>query len=258
MMDGRPITLRSDAEVAAIREAGRVLAAVHLMIRAEARPGVATARLDKLAEEIIRGAGAEPSFKGYAPPGRRPFPATLCTSIDSEIVHGIPGPRALREGEILSVDVGAKLDGFHADAALTVPVGEVDEDALALIRVTAESLELAIAQVRDGNRIGDIGAAVQGHVEAAGYSIVRDFVGHGIGRELHEAPEIPNFGHRGFGPRIKPGMVLAIEPMVNEGGWRIVELDDGWTAVTADGSRSAHFEHTVAATHDGQIVLTLP
>ena len=258
MIDARPITLRSAAELELMREAGRVVAEVHTMIRAEAREGVTTGRLDSLAEELIRSRGGEPSFKGYRPPGRTPYQATLCTSIDNEIVHGIPGSRKLRQGQILSVDVGVKLNGYHGDAALTIPIGEASEEAERLIRVAEESLFLGIGQVRVGNRVSDIGSAVQAHVETAGFNVVREMVGHGIGKALHEPPEVPNFGRPGFGPRIRAGMVFAIEPMVNTGDWRLRELDDGWTAVTADGSLSAHWEHTVAATEEGPVILTLP
>lgn len=258
MIKAGPIMLRSDAELAAMREAGRIVAEVHAMIRGLARPGTTTAELDRRAEELIRSSGGEPAFKGYQPPGRSPYPATLCTSVDDEIVHGIPTDRQLEEGQVLSVDVGVKLGGYFGDAALTVPIGAVSEQAEQLIEVTEESLRRGIEQMRVGKRVSDIGAAVQAHVEAAGFSVVRDFVGHGIGNRLHEPPEIPNFGRPGFGPRIQPGMVFAIEPMVNTGGWRMRELEDGWTAVAADGSLSAHFEHTVAATEDGPMLLTVP
>ena len=258
MIDARPINIRTPKEIEAMREAGRIVGEVHEMIRREARPGVTAGELDAKAEEIIRSRGAVPSFLGYQPHGRTPYPASLCTSIDNQIVHGIPGERVLREGEILSVDVGAKLGDYHGDAALTVPIGEVSEEAAQLMRVTEESLYKGIEQVHPGKRISDIGAAVQAHVEAAGFSVVREFVGHGIGKDMHEPPEIPNFGQPGFGPRIIAGMVFAIEPMVNAGGWRMRELEDGWTAVTADGSLSAHFEHTVAVTENGPVILTLP
>jgi methionyl aminopeptidase len=257
MIDARPITLRSNVEIEAMKRAGRIVAEVLAMIRAEAQPGVATGDLDAEAERIIRGHGAVPAFKGYQPPGRKPFPSTLCTSIDDEIVHGIPGKRKLEAGQILSVDVGVKLDDHHGDAALTVPVGSVSAQAERLMRATEESLHEGIGKVQVGNRVSDIGAAVQAHVEAAGFSVVREFVGHGIGTRLHEPPEIPNFGRPGFGPRIQAGMAFAIEPMVNAGGWRMRELEDGWTAVTADGSLSAHFEHTVAATENGPLILTV-
>jgi methionyl aminopeptidase len=258
MIDARPINLRTPSEIEAMRQAGRVVAEVHELIRREACPGISTGELDAMAEELILSRGGTPSFKGYQPHGRTPYPASLCTSINEQIVHGIPGERVLREGEILSVDVGVKLRGYHGDAALTVPIGRVSDEAARLIRVTEESLLNAIGQMRVGNRVSDIGATVQKHVEAAGFSVVREFVGHGIGKEMHEPPEVPNFGRPGFGPRIMAGMVFAIEPMVNAGGWRMRELEDGWTAVTADGSLSAHFEHTVAATVDGPRILTLP
>ena len=257
MMFPRPITLRSDSEIKTMREAGRIVALVHQMIRENAKPGVTTGELDAEAENLIRDHGAIPSFKGYAPHGKIPYPGTLCTSINDEIVHGIPGKRVLKEGEILSVDVGAYFKGYHGDAALTVPIGEVDSESRRLMDVTEKSLEAAIKQVQVGNRISDLGHAVQTVVENAGFSVVRDFVGHGVGRDLHEPPEIPNFGKPGFGPRIKAGMVFAIEPMVNIGSWRMKELKDGWTVVTADGSLSAHFEHTVAATKNGPKILTL-
>jgi methionyl aminopeptidase len=241
-----------------MRKAGRVVAQVHQMIRDEAQPGITTGELDRKAETIIRSAGGVPSFKGYAPHGRRPYPGTLCTSVNEEVVHGIPGKRKLVEGQILSVDVGVYLDGYHGDAALTVPIGTVDEEALRLMDITRRALETAIEQVVVGNRISDIGVAVQTTAEAAGFSVVREFVGHGIGTSLHEPPEIPNYGKPGFGPRIKSGMVFAIEPMVNAGSWKVKEREDGWTAVTADGSLSAHFEHTVAVTDSGPRILTLP
>lgn len=258
MIVPRPIDIRSSDELDLMREAGRVVGRVHQMIREEARPGITTGELDRRAEAIVRQAGGVPSFKGYAPHGRTPYPGTLCTSIDDEIVHGIPGNRKLEEGQILSVDVGVILSGYHADAALTVPIGEVSEQARRLLAVTDAALAAGIEQMRPGNRVSDIGAAVQSVVEAAGFSVVRELVGHGVGKALHEPPEVPNFGRPGFGPRIKAGMVFAIEPMVNVGTWRMKELDDGWTAVTTDGSLSAHFEHTVAATDDGPMILTLP
>lgn len=254
----RPIILRSKAELLAMREAGRIVGEVHQLVRETAAAGMTTGELDRLAETMIRSRKGIPSFKGYAPFGKSPFPACLCTSIDNEIVHGIPGKRILKDGQVLSVDVGVKLGEYHGDAALTVPIGVIDEEAMRLLKVTEESLEAAIEQVRVGKRISDIGAAVQEVVENAGFSVVREFVGHGIGKNLHEPPEIPNFGKPGFGPRIQAGMVFAIEPMVNTGDWRIQELDDGWTAVTVDGGLSAHFEHTVAATDDGPMILTLP
>ena len=258
MIVPRPINIRSAEELKLMREAGQVVGRVHQMVREDARPGITTAELDRRAEAIVKDAGGIPSFKGYAPHGRTPYPGTLCTSIDDEIVHGIPGNRKLEEGQIVSVDVGVILNGYHADAALTVPIGQVSEQAQRLLEITEASLAAGIEQMRSGNRVSDIGSAIQKVVEAAGFSVVRELVGHGVGKELHEPPEVPNFGRPGYGPRIKAGMVFAIEPMVNVGTWRMKELDDGWTAVTTDGSLSAHFEHSVAATDDGPMILTLP
>ena len=215
-------------------------------------PGVTTADLDAAAETSVRAAGAEPAFKGY-----RGYPATLCASVNDQVVHGIPSQAPLREGDIVSLDMGVKLDGFFGDSAVTVPVGTVDDDVKTLLRVTQEALEKGIAQVRVGGRISDIGHAIQQHVEAHGFSVVREFVGHGIGAALHEEPQIANYGEPGRGPRLAEGMTLAIEPMVNMGKRGVKVLADGWTAVTTDGSLSAHFEHTVAVTKDGPLVMTL-
>lgn len=253
------VHLKSRGEIAAMREAGRVVANILAALREAARPGVSTGDLDELAEEMIRKAGVKSAFKGYAPGGRRPYPGVVCTSINEEIVHGIPSKRRkLRAGDIVGLDFGVVRDGWYADSAITVEVGEVSEEAKRLVRVTREALEKGIAMARPGNRVYDIGAAVQAHVEAHGYSVVRDFVGHGVGRRLHEEPQVPNYGPAGQGIRLKPGMVLAIEPMVNVGTWQVEELDDDWTAVTADGKLSAHFEHTIAVTEGDPIVLTLP
>ena len=216
-------------------------------------PGVTTADLDAAAERLVRAAGAEPAFKGY-----RGYPATLCASVNEQVVHGIPSARALVEGDIISLDMGVKLNGFFGDSAVTVPVGRISDDASALLRVTRESLDKGIGQVRPGGRVSDIGHAIQAHVEAGGFSVVREFVGHGIGASLHEEPQIANYGEPGRGPRLAEGMVLAIEPMVNLGRAAVKVLGDGWTAVTRDGSLSAHFEHTVAVTKDGPLVLTQP
>jgi len=216
-------------------------------------PGVTTAELDTFAETKIRTAGGIPAFKGY-----RGYPATICASVNDQVIHGIPSRRALAEGDVLSIDVGALLDGFYGDAAITVPVGRISNEAARLLRVTEESLYEAIAEVRIGNRVSDISHAVQRFIEAHGYSVVREFVGHGIGQSMHEEPQIPNFGKPGQGPRLADGMVLAIEPMVNTGLPGVRLLDDGWTAVTKDGSLSAHFEHTVAVTVSGPMVLTDP
>lgn len=246
------IVCRSQAELKCLREVNALVARVLDTLRVAVAPGVTTAQLDALAEKEIRAAGAVPAFKGY-----RGYPATICASINEQVVHGIPSARALREGDIISIDLGAVLGGFYGDAAVTVPVGTISENARALLRVTEESLWKAIGVVLPGARVSDIGHAVQAHVEAAGFSVVREFVGHGIGSELHEEPQIPNYGDPGRGPRLTEGMVLAIEPMVNAGDPEVKVLRDGWTAVTKDGSLSAHFEHTVAVTSEGAEILTL-
>jgi methionyl aminopeptidase len=205
------------------------------------RAGITTDELDRIAEEAIRSRGAVPAFKGY-----RSYPKTLCASVNEQVVHGIPSKRKLKDGDIIGLDLGAIVGGFYGDSAVTVPVGAVDDQAARLVRVTEEALQLGIKQAVVGNRLTDISHAIQRHVEAAGYSVVTEFVGHGIGRQLHEEPQVPNYGKPGQGPRLQPGMVLAIEPMVNMGGSAVRVLDDRWTAVTADGSWSAHFEHTIA------------
>jgi methionyl aminopeptidase len=235
-----------------MREAGRLVGEVLTELAAHVAPGVSTGDLDALAEKRIRGAGATPAFKGY-----HGYPAAICASINSEVIHGIPsGRRMLQTGDILSIDVGVALDGYFGDSAITVPVGPVTEQAAVLLRVTEESLFKAIAQVRPGARVSDIGHAVQRHIEANGFSVVREFVGHGIGQKMHEEPQIPNYGDAGRGPRLAEGMVLAIEPMVNAGKPAVKVLPDGWTAVTKDGSLSAHFEHTVAVTAGEPWILT--
>ncbi len=216
------------------------------------RPGVTTEQIDALAEQRVREAGAEPAFKGY-----HGYPATVCASVNEQVVHGIPSSRQLVEGDVVSVDMGARLDGFFGDCAVTVPVGQVSADAAGLLRVTEEALFHGIEAVKPGARVSDIGAAVQQHVEAHGFSVVREFVGHGIGTALHEEPQIANYGPGGRGPRLSEGMVLAIEPMVNAGKPGVKVLSDGWTAVTRDGSLSAHFEHTVVVTGEGCEILTL-
>jgi len=215
------------------------------------RPGITTKELDIWAEKLIRSRGAMPGFKGY-----HGFPATLCTSVNEQVVHGIPGSRVLKAGEIISVDVGVRLKGWYGDAARTYAVGRVDSETERLMRVTREALELGVAQARPDNRLSDIGHAIQTHVEAAGFSVVRDFVGHGIGRELHEAPQIPNYGEPHCGVRLKKGMVLAIEPMVNAGQFEVRVLDDKWTVVTQDGLLSSHFEYTVALSDTVAEVMT--
>jgi methionyl aminopeptidase len=221
-------------------------------LRERAQPGVSTWDLEKYIERRIAQLGARPAFKGY-----RGYPCCLCTSVNSEVIHGIPSQRYLKRGDILSLDMGVVVDGYYGDSAITVPVGEISESTQRLLRVTQEALQLAIEQARLGNRLGDVCASVQRHVEENGYSVVREFVGHGIGRELHEEPQIPNFGQPGHGPVLKQGMVLAIEPMVNAGGPEVRVLADNWTAVTADGTLSAHFEHMVAVTRNGPDILTL-
>ncbi|MRS12669.1 MAG: type I methionyl aminopeptidase [Actinobacteria bacterium] len=246
------IITKSPAELETMREAGRITAAALRLVASAVRPGVTTGELDAIAEETIRAAGAAPAFKGY-----HGFPGTLCTSVDSQVVHGIPGSRALREGEILSVDCGAIVDGYYGDSAMTFPVGTVSQEARNLMDATRRSLEAGIARCVPGMRLHDISAAVQGVAEDAGFSVVREYVGHGIGRTMHEDPQVPNYGQAGTGPTLKPGMVLAIEPMINAGRSDVRSLDDGWTVVTADGSLSAHFEHTVAITESGPMVLTL-
>jgi methionyl aminopeptidase len=246
------VILKSLQEIEKIRRACLIVADVLTGIREMVRPGVTTLALDEFAERFIREAGGKPAFKGY-----RGYPRSLCTSVNDQVIHGIPAKNAvLNSGDLLSVDVGAIVDGFYGDAAVTVPVGAVTAEAERLMRVTEESLALGIAEARPGSRLFDISAAIQQHVESHGYSVVREFVGHGIGRSLHEDPQVPNFGERGRGLRIQPGMVLAIEPMVNAGGSKTVVQEDQWTAVTADGSLSAHFEHTVAVLEDGPRVLT--
>ena len=239
------ISLKSLEEIECIRESSRIVADVLKLVGAQVRPGVTTVELDRMAEEYIRSMGAEPAFKGYGWDKSNLFPATLCMSVDEEVVHGIPGKRVLKDGELLSIDVGAKKNGFYGDGAWSFAVGEVSEEKLRLMRVTEESLLKGIEQAIAGNRVQDISHAVQQHVEAQGFSVVRDLVGHGVGRKLHEEPSVPNFGEAGTGPLLKNGITLAIEPMVNAGTWRVKVASDGWTVVTADGKPSAHFEHTV-------------
>jgi methionyl aminopeptidase len=250
------IFLKSSEEIAIMRAANVIVAAVLAELRDRVRPGVTTGELDRVAEEMTHERGAVPAFKGYEVAGRV-FPASVCVSINEEVVHGIPSERrTLRAGDIVGLDFGVCYQGFYGDAAMTVPVGGVDPEAERLMRAAREALWAGIEQVRVGNRIGQVSAAVQEHVEAQGFSVVRDFVGHGIGRRLHEEPQVPNFGSRDRGMRLRPGMVLAIEPMVNAGAPEVCIKDDGWTAVTRDGSRSAHFEHSVAVTDNGPYVLS--
>ncbi len=247
------IQRKTPDEIARMRAAGRLAAEVRDELAASIRPGVTTAELDARAGEAIARRGATSAFLGY-----RGYPGQVCVSINEEVVHGIPGPRRIAVGDLVSLDVGVRLDGWHGDTATTVMVGVSDPDTVRLVRVTEAALAAAIAQARPGNRLGDISHAVQAAVEAAGFSVVRDFVGHGIGRRLHEDPQVPNFGPAGQGPELRVGMTLAIEPMVNAGGAAVRVLDDGWTVVTRDGRPSAHVEHTVGIGPDGAEILTRP
>jgi len=250
------ITLKTPQETAKMHEAGRIVAEMLAACRAAVRPGVTTGELDRIAADVLRRHGATSNFKGYGVPVLPPFPGVICTSVNEQVVHGIPGKRRLKEGEILSIDAGAIVEGWHADAAVTVPVGEVSAQAAKLIAVTDEALRRAIGAAVVGKRLGDIGAAVQRFVEAQGLSVVRNYVGHGIGRAMHEEPQVPNYGAPERGLQIKEGLCIAIEPMVNIGGPQTRTLPDQWTVVTADGSLSAHFEHTVAVTAGDPWILT--
>ena len=245
------IILKSPQEIERMRRSNRIVAEILEEIKSLARAGITTRELNERAEELLAQRKARSAFKGY-----NGYPAVLCTSVNEEVVHGIPSGRVLREGDILSLDFGAIYDDYYGDAAITLAIGRTSEEAERLMRVAEEALYLAIDRARPGNRLQDISAAVQGHVESHGFSVVRDFVGHGIGQQLHEKPQIPNFGEAGRGVRLKPGMTLAIEPMINAGGYEVRVLQDGWTAVTKDGSLSAHFEHSVAVTENGPYILS--
>ncbi len=246
------VVLKSSKEIEKMHRAGQVVHEVLELVRRHVKPGATTYDLEKAAEARLTELGVKAAFKGY-----HGFPCVLCTSVNSEVVHGIPSPkRVLREGDIVSVDFGVVVDGYYGDAAITVPVGAIDAKAARLLEATEASLRAGIAAVRPGATLGDVGAAVQGVVEGEGFSVVRDFVGHGIGVHMHEDPQVPNFGEAGQGMKLKAGMVIAIEPMVNAGKPDVKVLDDGWTAVSTDGSMSAHFEHTVAVTADGARILT--
>lgn len=246
------VVLKSSQEIEKMHRAGRVVREVLELVRGKVKPGATTLDLEKAAEARLKDLGVKAAFKGY-----HGYPCVLCTSVNSEVVHGIPSPkRVLKEGDIVSVDFGVVIDGYYGDAAITVPVGVIDDKAARLLKATEESLKAGIAVVRPGATLGDVGAAVQGVVEREGFSVVRDFVGHGIGVEMHEDPQVPNFGEAGRGMKLKAGMVIAIEPMVNAGRPDVKVLDDGWTAVAVDGSMSAHFEHTVAVTATGARILT--
>jgi methionyl aminopeptidase len=241
------IELKSPREIGLMRRAGHILSEVMQRLRTTVKPGLSTLEIDEDVEEFIRARGARPAFKGY-----RGFPATVCISINEEVVHGIPSARRhVKEGDIVGLDLGCIVEGYYADCAFTVAVGEVPARVQQLLDVTRESLETGIAECRPGRRLSDVSHAIQTHVERHGFSVVRAFVGHGIGRALHEEPQVPNFGEPGRGPQLRPGMVLALEPMVTMGSWEVKILDDGWTAVTKDGSLAAHFEHTIAVTDSG-------
>ncbi|MBW2019444.1 MAG: type I methionyl aminopeptidase [Deltaproteobacteria bacterium] len=245
------VILKSPSEIEKMRQSNVIVAEILEILRRKVQPGVDTLTLNNIAEKLALARNARPAFKGY-----RGFPYSLCASVNQQVVHGFPSRHPLKEGDILSMDFGIFHDGYYGDAAVTVPVGKVSELARHLIQITREALFLGIEQAVPGNRLSDISHAIQSHVEAAGLSVVRKFVGHGIGKALHEDPQIPNYGKPGMGIRLKPGMVLAIEPMVNAGGYEVKTLQDGWTTVTEDGSLSAHFEHTVAITEDGPVILS--
>jgi methionyl aminopeptidase len=247
------INIKTPTEIEIMRQNNRLVAQVLQRLRKAIKPGITTKELDQLAEHSIREAGATPAFKGY-----RGYPASLCVSVNEEVVHGIPGPRRLKEGEIVSLDFGVYLNEYYGDAAITCTVGKVSKEATRLLEVTKQALAKGIEQATQGNRLLDISHAIQSWVESHGFSVVRDFVGHGIGRELHEDPQVPNFGPPHHGPRLRPGMVLAIEPMINIGTCEVKVLKDGWTVVTADRSLSAHFEHTIAISDGEPDILSLP
>jgi len=245
------ISIKSERELSYMRDAGRIVAETHREIARAVRPGVTTQELDRIAEDYIVKHGAKAAFKGY-----HGYPACICASINEEVVHGIPGLRNLENGDIISIDIGAVINGYYGDSAATLPVGDISGETARLLKVTEESLYKGIEQAVDGNRLSDISHAVQSFVEENGFAVVRDYVGHGIGSSMHEEPQVPNFGKPGRGPRLRPGMTLAIEPMVNMGGYEVKTLADNWTVVTVDRSLSAHFEHTIAITLDGPEILT--
>ncbi|MCX7970805.1 MAG: type I methionyl aminopeptidase [Negativicutes bacterium] len=245
------IEIKTGREIALMAEAGQLVAATLAMLRQHLAAGITTGELDELAEQFIRQRGGEPSFKGL-----RGYPASICVSVNEEVVHGIPGRRKIAEGDLVSIDLGVRMNGFHGDAAITVAVGRVSRQDRELLQVTEQCLLKAIDEARPGRRLGDIGHAVQSWAERHGFSVVRSLVGHGIGRDLHEEPQVPNFGRPGTGAELKPGMTLAIEPMINAGTHKVSILRDNWTVVTADRRRSAHFEHTVAVTENDPLVLT--
>lgn len=245
------IIVKSPREIGVMREAGRIVATVLDTLKKEIKPGITTGKLDVIAAKILKESGATASFKGY-----RGYPASICASVNEEVVHGIPGERVLKDGDLVAIDVGSVYNGFQGDSAITVSVGTVTKEAEALMEATRGALEAGIEASREGAHLGDVSAAIQMHAEERGYSVVREYVGHGIGRDMHEEPQIPNYGTPGQGPVLKRGMTLALEPMVNVGGWRTKVLADHWTVVTADGSLSAHFEHTIAVTDGKAEILT--
>ena len=246
------ISLKSQREIEAMRRAGRLTAQARALAGSMVRPGVTTHEIDRAVRRFIESHGAKPSFLGYGG-----FPGSACISVNDEVIHGIPGPRKLKEGDIVSIDVGAFIGGFHGDCAATYPCGQVSDEAARLIQVTQQSFWEGIKNARRGCRVSDIGHAVQVYVEANGFSVVRDFVGHGVGTKLHEAPEVRNFGPAGHGPRLQPGMTIAVEPMVCAGGWQVKNLEGNWTTVTQDGSLAAHYENTILITEDGPEILTV-
>ena len=253
------ITLKSAHEIELMRRAGKITAAARALAGEMVKPGVTTQEIDRAVEHFIRKQGAVPSFLHFpGPPGVRAFPGSVCASVNDEIIHGIPGPRVLKEGDIVSVDVGAYIGGFHGDCAATYACGKISEEAQRLIDVTRQSFFEGIAQAREGNRISDISHAVQAYVEANGFSVVREYVGHGVGRDMHEAPEIPNYGAPGHGPKLIRGMTLAVEPMVNAGTAAIRQMSDGWTVKTRDGKYAAHYENTILVTDGEPEILTAP
>lgn len=250
------IVLKSATEINKMRRAGQIVAEVLEKMREQVAPGVTTAMLNETAESIIRGHNAIPSFLGYPPGSAHPFPASICASVNEELVHGIPGPQVLQEGDIVSIDVGAILDGYHGDAAVTLPVGEIGPDAQKLLEVTEAALYEGIAAATVGNRSGDVSAAIQAYVEGQGYNVVREYTGHGIGRKMHEEPQVPNHGRRGQGVRLRKGMTIALEPMVLAGERFVRTLDDHWAVVSCDGKLNAHFEHTIAIADGEAEILT--
>lgn len=251
------ISVKSKSEIELMKKSGEIVAAVLERLEEAVKPGITTQELDRMTEEYIRKCGAIPSFKGYKGlPGAIDYPSSICASVNNEVVHGIPGLRELKDGDIISIDVGVYLNGYHGDAARTFPVGKISDEAAHLIEVTRQSFYEGIKQAVRGNRIVDISIAVQDYVEKYGFSVIREYVGHGIGKEMHEPPQVPNYRTREKGPRLEPGMTLAIEPMVNEGGYHVKLLDNKWTVVTSDGSLSAHYENTIAITDEAPVILT--